>query len=835
MDTATALESDTMRSLSLAQRSMSIVTSDSTYSARGESLDKIRSDDTQADIRTGKANYENSKISLMVLETSLDSDFQEESSICSPMSTTEKPLILAAKRAKHDVGDRLEHILRASFAPVAEEYPTESILRLAIWWLLKARIVRKLLMQNGALRRKTDASLHEDAWESTISAEQAHADLLKASWILEEGVLANADDRALTYTNIRRIIKNIAASVHQDLSLRRDPDPVLPPLGEEGILKHDLALLESFEQNIEAEENVPNAIDDDVTGFRWMEIDQDNAGLLHERVKYRTFVNAQIGSRNDRLKSSSAPYMLLLWTTAEESDLMVSLCNQRGTVNLSRRLTAEDLEKYDSLAELKPFVFDFPSQDAEIMFLTTQDFLDFLKLPKSFYEKMRERGPRSEELAIFQATLSTYADISGQRHPSDDQAQSLAGDKHSSCGLRLYESISDKCWKTTRRLVISASPNSPNVRCVSHWLPLENVRITTTDAKVTVAWSDCAQLTPKSKGNYDEHFAYEYRAEEPNRKIHLKFRHSSDAQEFAETLLYPTELPPQVIIKSEIATNFSNTRIYRLFDTDEPNQQYHAIVSTRRSPKGPHCTEIFYTYRDLDWTLQTKSSASMPSAIAFERLQTAHHISTITRTQAKPAPGDPSPEFASTTESSKRAHLELACDHDLANLIRGVFGWQLAVYLPVPKLVLIDTSRLLRNTKEALRNVAVQLYRKSAEQGPPHVQLAVRLEGKVKDRWITMVLAENSYKSDYHTFEIGGVAVRRGVEVDTKYMCATKKGAETGRVPRGPWKVAITFESSSGESGFWRGFIGGSVWLMVLADKDEFMRNSGLQSTMRLD
>ena len=38
----------------------------------------------------------------------------------------------------------------------------------------------------------------------------------------------------------------------------------------------------------------------------------------------------------------------------------------------------------------------------------------------------------------------------------------------SSCELRMYELMSDECWKTTRRLVLSSSPNIPEPWCISY-------------------------------------------------------------------------------------------------------------------------------------------------------------------------------------------------------------------------------------------------------------------------------------------------------------------------------------------------------------------------------
>ncbi|KAK4692952.1 hypothetical protein P7C71_g4350, partial [Lecanoromycetidae sp. Uapishka_2] len=483
---------------------------------------------------------------------------------------------------------------------------TQEWLRLAIWWLVKSRIIGRLLAQNGAQRRRTDASVHDYNWESTISSVQAYADLLKCSWILEEIILGASSEMGLASKNIRRLVKDLARSLDRDLIRRRDNSPEFPAFEDELLLKQNLSLIESFEQTIEAKENVPNAMDDLADAHRWLEVDDDNAGLPHERVKFRTFVNAQIGSKDYRSKSSSAPYMLLLWTTVDESDLLVSLCNQQGTVNLSRTLLRSDLEAYEKVNETTPFVIEFPSQEAEVMFLTSQDILDFSELPRQHFQAMKQREPHAGELAIFQAPLSAYSETSPSRQVREQHTPSMAASKTSSCGLRLYETVSDKYWRITRRLVISSAPDSADPHCISHWLPLDCVRVAVEDAKATVSWSDCGKLQEFGDGKFGVHYSYRYKPEEPNRKIHLEFRNALDAQNLEQCLLYPTEMPPQLSTKLDIPYAFQNNRTYRLFDVDEPNKGYHAIASTMKSPQGPHMTQLHYIYRDYDWIIKSK-------------------------------------------------------------------------------------------------------------------------------------------------------------------------------------------------------------------------------------
>lgn len=67
---------------------------------------------------------------------------------------------------------------------------------------------------------------------------------------------------------------------------------------------------------------------------RWITVEQNDAGEEEEKVLFRTFVNAWIGTqRKDRIKST---YMLLLYTKKSESELQVTISNQSGSCGLNR-------------------------------------------------------------------------------------------------------------------------------------------------------------------------------------------------------------------------------------------------------------------------------------------------------------------------------------------------------------------------------------------------------------------------------------------------------------------------------------------------------------------
>ena len=79
--------------------------------------------------------------------------------------------------------------------------------------------------------------------------------------------------------------------------------------------------------------------DDLLTGLenrRWITMELDDAGEEDEHVIYRTFVDAAIGVKRNRVRSRGAPYMLLISTKDGESEPKLTICNQSGTLSVTR-------------------------------------------------------------------------------------------------------------------------------------------------------------------------------------------------------------------------------------------------------------------------------------------------------------------------------------------------------------------------------------------------------------------------------------------------------------------------------------------------------------------
>lgn len=656
---------------------------------------------------------------------------------------------------------------------------------------MKSRAILRTSETGG--KRKQEESRE---WSSTTSAQQCYADLLKSSWILEEIILTMDSDQwdarqQRTISHLTRALDEDLRKYHIEMRIFHEPNAL-----DDLIDRPNLKLTEAFEQIIEAA-----AMNDPFPAQRWIDVDQDDRGSKHEKVMFQMFVNAQLGDKDQRDKSHDAPYTLLLWTMKGETGLFVSLCNQSGTVNLARSLVAEDLKEYERSRAQSTLVlpFDFPNQEAEISFVNTADVDAFFVAPQRIFDKMSDKRPRPRELAIFQSPIKSCTDRSLPAPFREQQDKVLKSGKYSSCGLRLYESTDEKCWKTTRRLVISSTAEDDfDVECLSYWLPLDQIQLTVQDGEVTMNWSDCGQLTAESNGTWGKIHSFSYDAAKPNRKLILEFENTVDARTFEDCLLFPTEIPPfandlppqtSLLFKVERPSVQQDIRIYRLFDQDELDSRYHAIVHAYKSPSNFHVSYIHYVYLDVDWIVDSSGL----DKIEFPGLIAPDYESDMRRMQYEPQYckeiQDPLPKFKEVVESARSAQLSLGCQHNFTKFMYALTGWQLAYYHIVPKFSL--------PSGKTQKEVGVQIWVKAPtlETEQSSIRLAVRFRPPSmpeSQRWLTAELS-TQYNSKKDDLTLKDVTLWRGSHVDVAEMMATREGPHGTTPDRRGCKISITF------------------------------------------
>lgn len=82
--------------------------------------------------------------------------------------------------------------------------------------------------------------------------------------------------------------------------------------------------------------NDPLSVDPSLDPGRWITCRLDGAGGEKEEAIFRTFVAAKLGKAGNKHRGH---YVLLVWSMSGASDLQISLCNQSGSLNLSRECT----------------------------------------------------------------------------------------------------------------------------------------------------------------------------------------------------------------------------------------------------------------------------------------------------------------------------------------------------------------------------------------------------------------------------------------------------------------------------------------------------------------
>ena len=708
-------------------------------------------------------------------------------------------------------------MFRKDYDSKKDEIPSESWLCFATWWIIKSRAILKLLGAEGSMRPG------ESQWTTTISAQQCYADLLKSSWILEDIILTEDVDAFDAHR--RRTVSHLVRALDEDLRRYQENMQIFSNKNvmENLTSKADLNLTETFEQTIEEQ-----AMNDPFPAHRWIDVDQDDRGAKHEKVIFQTFVNAQLGDKDHRDKSREAPYTFLLWTMTGETGLFVSLCNQSGSVNLARGMVAEDLKDYERGRAQSTLLleFDFPNQQAEICFVNADDVHAFFKTPKRIFDKMSDKRPRPREVAIFQNPIKSCTDRSLPTPYRKQQDKIVKSGKYSSCGLLLYESTDEQCWKTTRRLVISSTPEDEfDIECLSYWLPLDQIQLTVQHNEVTMTWSDCGQLMYKTEGSWDKKYYFIYNAAKPNRKLVLEFENVFDAKTFEESLLFPTEIPPyaddfppqvSLLFKIERPSVHQDIRIYRLFDQDDLDNKYHAIVHAFKSPSNFHTSYIHYVYLDIDWIFSNFNSHDLDK-IEFPGLTSPDYESSMRRIPYEPRYSleqdniddqqkqDPIPTFKTVVETSRTATLPLGCRHNLAKFMYALTGWQLIFYHLCPKLTLPGN--------EKHKNVAIQLWAKlpTSESDTSALRLAVRFPNPTshspspaneKRRWLTAELStQHSSKKD--ELELKDATIWRGSHVDVAEMVATREGGEGAIAPeRKRCKIVVAFGEGGDKEDF---------------------------------
>lgn len=696
---------------------------------------------------------------------------------------------------RQDPVHRPHDALRERFQELAEDelkirrLNARDWLRVATWWLLKARFNTRVEERSQYLSTRGSFSVSGVSNGGISAVKQAYVDLLKASWILYDIILKDDNDKASLMTDEnRKMFYNLSDGISEDLS---DFQPVDAPEKDTLLCQNYniWELLQPEEETYDQEDLLPG-----LENGRWITVEQDDAGEEYEEVFFRTFVNAAIGGKRHRMRSKGAPYMLLLSTKEGESEPKVTLCNQSGTLCLTRDFTIEDLQ--DKESSLSPFAgsgisprdtipLNFGRTNITVAFTNEVDLQQFMYIPRAYFDAVKRREPRQFEKAtetlIFKSSVEVFEQLKASTMRSMNPRQIFR-----SCDLRVLETTSKEGWRTTRRVVISSSAGEPRPWCTELFLPLSRIQIRREGLarQLTVKWSDCThEKADKTDGNYNKIYTYVYDDTNPNIALQLLFRNSQDATDFEQTVLR-LSVPPI------FSTPGTDPRfVYSISDTEPNPKNYKALLLTHTRFEWRY-SELFYMYRDTDYQFDRSALR-----VRLPQVYYTDYVSTFVDKLYKPPP-DELPRFSHCEKRVGNTPLDFDDEKVAFRFMSALTGNHDLIFSRRALYITTKPPKKFGGTKSNKGTAEVQLWLRGNS-----VRLVSRWEDKVEDKWMSMQVPRDglAHSKDTNRASLPKMEYDRGRKIDMANLVARdSREKEAGR-RAGP--VTIAFESVRGESG----------------------------------
>ena len=608
-------------------------------------------------------------------------------------------------------------------------------------------------------------------------------------------------------------IRLVTLANYIDEELREiETDPSAQAIDEDLILTQDLSVSENWMSPAEDPKRVPEFIDNLRSPRRWIKAEMTDSGIRRgqssdrkERVLFHNFVDAQLGDEQISMKSHTSPYLLILSYQTGRSEMFLSLCNLAFTINLSKVLTWRDLPGLkESTRPDGGLEFEFTSQSAVFRFLSHQDHAEFLKHPEKFFDVVKDREPKPGEMMVFRDTIESYQSHDEATGSDIFSKYRQMGDAFAtpskSCEISIYDHCPEQSWKTTRRLVLSSDPSTTEPWCVSHWLPLSNVRVETMSSKqVVLKWSDYYHLDERPNGEYGVWYSCLYRPERPNCSVTLNFRDDESARSLIDAILRPFDTSFKLRYIDLLCTVRSNPtaepfQLYRLRDLgidSEVGEYGRLVVSViRNHPNNTYVTEMFFIHRDVDFESEFDSNYH----IWFPELHAPDYHTSIRDVAKRPEDDyeEPKLEDVSTTTDSLR--LDFPSRQELIVFIDNMTGWVLEYCRPV-RIVSLDHKWSFLS--DSHHDAVVHVFETISLEDPRlrRQRLAVRSLSEEKAIcWLTADVVGPHRSRGRVLFK--NLTVDRGDELDTIEMRAVDSSARAEQQSRLEKGLSIVFQKS---------------------------------------
>ncbi|KAJ5646581.1 hypothetical protein N7490_002953 [Penicillium lividum] len=581
---------------------------------------------------------------------------------------------------------------------------TRDWLRIAIWWLLKARATLANCNRHSLVSARGGLALPTS--DSRSVSQQAYVDLLKSSYILYEIVLKDENSPVLLTDENRKAIHDLSEGVNDEFSQYTSVDIPEPS----SLRAQDLDIWEPLQPE-EASESILDFFG--LENSRWIAVNQEDAGSEEERVLYRAFVNAGIGSKKFRIRTRGAPYMLSLATKEGESEPRIILCNQSGSLCLQRDFVPDDLPQLINLANAnmtgfpgarisEPVPFMFDNTSVSVSFQFEADLGQFINIPRTYFDAVWRREPIDSkefiENVIFKGSVEIFENLKTPNMKSMNPPMIIR-----SCNVRILE----------------RSFAQRNPQCIELFMPLSRVQI---------------NREVLSHGNYNILHSYVYDDSAPNIRVGLHFSTQQGAEDFERAIL-------EINFKPDFSWSepSSSGRICDVIDTGTQHKQYKAAVTFQNKSSWRY-SDIYYLYRYTDYAYQHSSlSVQFPHASYTDYISS--HVNQLFVAN-KPA------IFSHCEKKTGPATIAFNSDTVARAFMSGLSPlYELSYSRRIQSLS--TESKVLGGKKSGNGGAELQLWRRGNS-----TQLAIRWDDGVPDKWPTMSLQRRILESIFRNRRI---------------------------------------------------------------------------------
>ncbi|KAI3144139.1 hypothetical protein CBS147326_1143 [Penicillium roqueforti] len=632
-----------------------------------------------------------------------------------PQNKLHRPTAETLKTFKASVNDGLQIIRLA----------TRDWLRVATWWLLKARTTLANCNRHNYVSARGSLS---PSMESRSPSHQAYLDLLKASYILYDIVLEEEPSPALLVDEDRKSIVELSEGINEELSQYTSVDIPEP--------SHLHAQNLDIWEPMQPEETWNGSINLDLglDNLRWIAVDLEDAGNEQEKVLYRTFVNACIGGKRFRMRTKGAPYMLLLVTREGESEPKIVLCNQSGTLCLERDFVLDDLSPIVQLSNAyltgfpgarvsEPVPFKFDNISVSISFQFDRDLAQFINIPKAYFDAVWQREPFDSteftESVIFKTSVDIFEQLNTPTMKPMNPPVMVK-----SCEVRILERSFREAWRSIRRTVITSSAAEKAPRTMELFMPLSAVQISrgNMSRQVVLQWSDTCQVrSDKTDGNYNPLHSYVYDETAPNIGVGLQFHSHQEAEDFEKAVLEMNFHP-----NFSWSQPSSSGLIYNVVDIGTEHKQYKAVLVFRTRAPWRY-SDLYYIYRDADYIYDHSSFS-----IHFPRIYCTDYISTHVDQLYHP---EGPVTFSHSDKKTSETTIEFGNDPVARSFLSSLSPLYELLYSRRIQSLSTKGNSLFGFQMSTKRSADIQLWRRGTA-----FQLAARWDESVPDKWLTMAV-----------------------------------------------------------------------------------------------